>query len=416
MLRRRSASNGIWATAEDLTQSAPLHDGEAPALSVAPDGRAVVALQSTQDGPDHVYAAVRESGSGSFGKLVPIGPEDALTSAPAATGIAPNGTAYVLYDVEATQPGGDHAGLVRAAPNASFTPPQRVSPLGVRDTRGQLAFSGNDAVAAWAGTSSGNEVVQGVHWSAASPSADDFRDLDAPSDSASIEDVEGDGDGGVEVLWSHKDLTSRVAAYDAGAPVAGDASAPADAVAGQPVPMKAAFTDRWSALDAAGPQWDFGDGASGSGTDVSHAYAQPGDYTVHVRSADVLGNARERTFPVHVTAVPSGPLPAGAAKPKVKLSAPTCAPKLRGQACRRFLVRRSTWKVLHGTASDAARVQVTVKRSGSTKARVLTAKLAGGRWVARTGGLKAGRTTFTVRAFGADGSASKPVTKKVRLR
>jgi hypothetical protein len=44
------------------------------------------------------------------------------------------------------------------------------------------------------------------------------------------------------------------------------------------------------------------------------------------------------------------------------------------------------------------------------------AKLAGGKWVAKTGALKTGRGTFTARAFGADGSASKPVTKKVRLR
>jgi hypothetical protein len=139
-----------------------------------------------------------------------------------------------------------------------------------------------------------------------------------------------------------------------------------------------------------------------------------------VRSADVLGNARERTFPLHVTAAAvvesKPPAPAPAAVPKVKLKAPRCAPVLRPKACRKFLTRRSTWKVLRGTASGAARVQVTVKRAGAKKRRVVNAKLVGRKWTARAGKLRTGRVTFTVRAFAADGSASKPVAKKVRLR
>lgn len=136
-----------------------------------------------------------------------------------------------------------------------------------------------------------------------------------------------------------------------------------------------------------------------------------------MRSADVLGNARERTFPVHVTAaaVAKPPSPAPAVTPKVTLKAPRCAPKLRGKACLKFLSRASTWKVLRGTASGATRVQLTVKRNGA-KAKVVNAKLVSGKWTAKAGKLKAGRVSFTVHAFGADGSASKPVARKVRLR
>jgi hypothetical protein len=100
----------------------------------------------------------------------------------------------------------------------------------------------------------------------------------------------------------------------------------------------------------------------------------------------------------------------------VKLNAPKCAPKLSAKACKRFLHKRSTWKVLHGTAKNAIRVQLTVKRAGVRKARVVKAKLVGGKWTVKTGTLTRGKVTFTVRAFGVDGARSKPVAKKLRLR
>jgi hypothetical protein len=416
MLRRRPASNGVWTSAVDLTQSAPAHTATGPALAVAPDGRAALVLQSNQQGPPHAFAAVRESASGSFGQLVKVGPEDAVSTEADDVAIAPDGTAYVAYRVQAGSSLNDHIGLVRAVPGGNFTPPQRISPPGIGFTTVRIAFSGNDAVTGWSTPLAGKVVVQAARWQAGSPSADAFQDLETPTAGTSLEDVQSDGEGGVEIVWSHNSLTTRTAAFDAGAPVAGDASVPASAVAGEAVPMKASFADRWSPL-APGPEWDFGDGSSGSGSELSHAYAQPGDYTVKVRSADVLGNARERTFGVHVTAAaPSQPAPPAAPAPKVKLKAPKCGRKLSAKACRRFLHKRSTWKVLRGTASGAARVQVTIKRAGSKRAKVVTAKLAGGKWVAKTGALKTGKTTFTVRAFGVDGAKSAAVAKKVRLR
>jgi hypothetical protein len=418
MMRRRSASNGLWTTAEDLTHSAPLHDAHGPALAVAPDGRAAIALQADLTGPTRAFAAVRESADGGFGQLVPVSSAAAAGASAEAVAIAPDGTTYVAYGSQGASAEEDHVGLVRAAPGAPFTPPQQISSSRLGDANVEIAFAGNDAVAAWNGHSPDGAVVQAARWKAGSPKADSFHNLDTPAADANLEDVASDGEGSVAIAWSHGSLTLRVAAFDASGPGDSDASVPAAAVVGEAVPMKAAFADRWSAL-APGPEWSFGDGSTGSGGEVSHAYAQPGDYTVTVRSADVLGNARERTFPIHVTAPvveSKPPAPAPAVAPKVKLKAPHCAPKLRAKACRKFLTKRSTWKLLRGTASGAARVQLTVKRAGVKEARVVNAKLVAGRWTAKAGKLKAGRVTFTVRAFAADGSASKPVAKKVRLR
>jgi hypothetical protein len=253
MIRRRPASNGIWTSPEDLTQSAPSHDGNGAALAVAPDGRASIVVQSDQGGSAQALAAVRESASGTFGQLVRVAPEDAISSAGEATGIAPDGTAYVAYDVQGVGPEGNHVGLARAVPGAGFTPPQRVSAPGVDFATVRIAFSGNDAVAAWGGPLAGQDVVQAARWKAGSPSADAFQELDPPAKQATLEDVRGDGEGGVEIVWSHDSLTGRVAAFDGGAPVAREASVPAAAVAGEVVPMKASFADRWSPL-APGPE------------------------------------------------------------------------------------------------------------------------------------------------------------------
>src|SRR5215213_8060910 len=94
MMRRRSASNKVWTTAEDITQAAPNGASGAPRLAVAPSGRAVIVGQRD----NKAFATVRESAGAAFGPLTPIGPTGA-TSGAAAAGIAPDGTAYAAYKV-----------------------------------------------------------------------------------------------------------------------------------------------------------------------------------------------------------------------------------------------------------------------------------------------------------------------------
>lgn len=61
---------------------------------------------------------------------------------------------------------------------------------------------------------------------------------------------------------------------------------------GTPVPFAAAATDISPAVQAAGftYNWNFGDGASGTGADPSHTYAAAGNYTVSVTSTDENGD------------------------------------------------------------------------------------------------------------------------------
>jgi hypothetical protein len=73
------------------------------------------------------------------------------------------------------------------------------------------------------------------------------------------------------------------------------------AVVGQPVTFHATASDAWSPpVDFA---WTFGDGGSGSGPDVTHAFGSPGTFTVTVTATDQAGNTATASTTVTVGAV-----------------------------------------------------------------------------------------------------------------
>jgi len=410
IVRRRSASNKLWTTPEDLTQSAPNSKAFAPNLDVAPDGRAVIAMQR-----DSVtVAAVRESRTASFGPFTQVSAEGQQAGGVDAA-IAPDGTTYVSYIQSSAQ---SHVGLVRAAPGGSFTAPRRVSPTGIEQVEGQIAFAGGDAVLGWTGrlAGSGTAVVQGTRWASGSGEPDAFRDLDV-TPAGAFPVVVGDGEGSAVMAWS-AGLDGRTATFDGGGPVVRSADVPQDATAGASATVRGSFVDRWSPL-AGDPSWDFGDGTSATGGEVGHAWSAPGDYTVTLRGSDAFGNSNERRFTVHVSAAPAAPAqspPVVAAAPTVTLKAPKCSKKLSRAACKRFLRKPAAWKKVGGTASNATRVAITVKRKG-TKTRTVKATLKNGNWAARLSGLKAGgTTTISAQAVAADGAKSNPAARTLRLR
>jgi hypothetical protein len=57
--------------------------------------------------------------------------------------------------------------------------------------------------------------------------------------------------------------------------------------------------------------WDFGDGASATGSPATHAYAAAGDYNVTVTATDGAGNSVHEIHAAHVPA-PAAPAPAPA--------------------------------------------------------------------------------------------------------
>jgi hypothetical protein len=84
-----------------------------------------------------------------------------------------------------------------------------------------------------------------------------------------------------------------VVAYDATPPTVGSINAPSPASAGKPASLSVPAAD---AISGVSVSWGFGDGTSGSGTAVTHAWTTPGAYTVQATATDGAGNtARTQT-------------------------------------------------------------------------------------------------------------------------
>jgi PKD repeat protein len=84
------------------------------------------------------------------------------------------------------------------------------------------------------------------------------------------------------------------------APPTADAGPDRSCVVGETLNLSASYSDPGSA-DTHTFSWDFGDGSTASGSDVSHAYATPGEYTVTLTVQDDDGGIGTDTAQVAVT-------------------------------------------------------------------------------------------------------------------
>jgi PKD repeat protein/subtilisin family serine protease len=80
-------------------------------------------------------------------------------------------------------------------------------------------------------------------------------------------------------------------------------------------PLAVSFTGRLSSGSPTSYAWDFGDGATGTGVDVSHSYPQPGNYLVRLTVANALSQTATTTKSIAVLGLAvlaspdSGPAP-----------------------------------------------------------------------------------------------------------
>jgi PKD repeat protein len=114
-------------------------------------------------------------------------------------------------------------------------------------------------------------------------------------------------DGDVLAVWS-QNLTPGTfgigfAAGDGSGPVIDAVSVPGSTVAGQALQASVSARDAWSEVESV--SWDFGDGSSATGEDVSHTYSAAGTYTVTVTASDTAGNASTSTRQITVAAAPA---------------------------------------------------------------------------------------------------------------
>ena len=140
--------------------------------------------------------------------------------------------------------------------------------------------------------------------------------------------------------------------------------------------MSAGVTDDWSGLGAGQPSWTFGDGGTGAGASVSHAFAAPGTFTVTIGAQDALGNAAAAVTRQIVVSNAKGappPPPPGSGAPTTIASA-----KLK-----------ATWKASHlvgsvsvsGTVGANTTLTLSIRRHGGKKTVAKsTFKAKAGKW------------------------------------
>jgi hypothetical protein len=187
--------------------------------------------------------------------------------------------------------------------------PVDLAPPGTSDEDAQVAFDGQgNALAVWDGE-------DGTVQSESKPAGGAWQ---APVDigHGGGPQVAFDGQGDALVAWTGEDGV-QVAGYVATGPVLNDVSIPSEGTVGEPLTFSVSPLDVWSLLG--GTSWSFGDGASASGTSVTHTYTTPGTYEVTIHSADTLGNVTSTTGKVIVastatttpTSSPSAPWSGG---------------------------------------------------------------------------------------------------------
>jgi PKD domain len=166
--------------------------------------------------------------------------------------------------------------------------------------------------------------------------------------------------------------------------------------------------------------WDFGDGASASGKQATHAYAAGGAYTVTLTVTDPTGLSATASRQVAVAAPPAGggggsggagtaggagDTGAGGGAPAADATAPALS-ALRANASRRGAVVRFR-------LSEPAAVTLRFKRRGGRTAIWRVRGQAGLNRVSRQ--LRAGRWRLTAIAVDAAGNRSRPGSTRFRL-
>jgi hypothetical protein len=162
-------------------------------------------------------------------------------------------------------------------------------------------------VVAWGSAISGEGVARASHRDGGGWHPLELADGGGlpPEDGVFLGDLEIDSDGNAVTAW--RDPSGVAAAgFDAGPPRITAFSVPAGS-AGQTLGFSAAADDNWSGLPAI--SWVFGDGASGSGSPVSHVYSAAGTYAVTATATDGVGNSAQRSGSLSVQLPPPPPPP-----------------------------------------------------------------------------------------------------------
>jgi hypothetical protein len=290
---------GGWS-AVDVLLPKTSHEfyASSPSLSVAPTGAAAIVWRDEIEAEGNVIeGAVRPAGGAwsTPARLSSIGGEPfesraAIDKAGNATAIwrMKSGAQWVIEAAEAPAGG-------------SWTSPTQISTPGAHAFFPDLAVTPDgEAIAAWERSDGTNTRIEtAVHPAGGAWAAPTIRSQAGVNAENPV--LAADGAGDMALAWERFQAGKpyiQVAGYDAG-PQLGGLSIPATATAGQAAAFSVSPVGVW--LPASAVSWEFGDGETASGSQVSHAYNGGGSYQVIVTASDSSGAARSATGEITVS-------------------------------------------------------------------------------------------------------------------
>jgi hypothetical protein len=423
----RPAPSGVWQTAQDLSVAG--RPAINPQLTVGLEGDVAAVWQRFDGAHQVVQAAIRPSGQAWGAPLTvsAIG-QDATNPQVASNGqgsytavwARSNGTNTIVQD----------SAWFPLSPG--WQAPHDLSATGQDASNPQVAENAaTSATVTWERSNGANLIVQ----AASRPRGIWFPavDLSVAGQSALRPQVAVDGQGNAVAAWQRSNGTNTIvqaAGFDLAGPQLRALQVPGGGTAGSPLGFSVQPLDVWSPV--ASTSWTFGDGGGAEGASVSHTYAAPGTYNVHLTSTDSLGNPDTATAQIKVS-----PASAPYATSSGDHTAPTVTlalPKQKLPAALKKGLKGST------SSSEAGRVTLTASL-GATQARKLklsktrkpvvvakgtvTFSASGKKSVTLRFNAKAaralrklGKVSLTVQATGKDaaGNVSHAVKRKLTLR
>lgn len=302
--------DGSWTTPVNLSDPGFYDDASFAQVAVAADGTATAVWIHTYGALDAVQATTRSPGGRWTTPVDLFAAVYGHTFYPLRVATAADGTTTAIW---VHGYGGNN--VVQAttrSPAGSWTAPTDLSSPGPSSvfTEPQVATAVDEGTttAVW-GRWDGTNYVVAAATRGRSGSWTTLADLSAPGRDAVCPQVAAAADGTTTAVWSRFDgahwvVQARIVDHDA--PLIGAISIPATGTVNQSLLFQADAVDAWS--NPTTITWGFGDGASGTGGSLTHAYASVGTYTVHVTATDAAGNTTSTTAgTVTITAAPPAP-------------------------------------------------------------------------------------------------------------
>jgi PKD domain len=263
---------GSWHSDGNLAPGADVPDPLAFELAVNPAGKAALIWGVGVSEPGAIAAVVRPAG-GAWGAPIPLATTTSpdFMSSPQVV-VGDDGTVTADWGVNDGS-GSGAVWAVEESPGGTWNTPVAISQPINRDSGGVTVIDPSGDVDVLANLFSGSEFP----------------------------------------VWSIVD--------DAAGPALNGLAVPSSGTVGVPIDFAVTPLDAWSAISAT--HWSFGDGTTATDESVSHAYANPGTYTVATSSSDILGNTTSQSSNIVIAPAPAtktGPSPPTKRTAKTRLT------------------------------------------------------------------------------------------------